>query len=352
MADYRKATASALTNGQRRPTINDVAALAGVSKSTAARALADNGNVSRDVRRRVHAAAAELKYVVDVNARNLRAGSRREVGVLITNLRDSFYAELATGIQSTLAASGYNMMLANDFGDQDQELRAAETFAALRLPGVILTPVSNAAVQILVNSDIAVVQADRVVDDVVTDAVLSANEKGAHEATKHLLAHGHRHVLLLIDEVVWTTGAGRLEGFRSALHAASIPADDDLISFSSTDAAAARQQVASKLDAHPEISAILAANSVLAEAAFTEIQARGLSQQISLVAYDDAPWMSMIRPTMTTVSQHADEIGRCAAELLIKRMEATTERPPITMHVNPTLITRQSVQHLAPRHIE
>src|SRR5947209_835226 len=102
-----------MPNVPRRPTINDVAARAGVSKSTAARALADNGNVSRDVRKRVHAAASQLKYVVDVNARNLRVGKRREVGVLITNLRDSFYAELAGGIQTTLAAAGYNMILAN-----------------------------------------------------------------------------------------------------------------------------------------------------------------------------------------------------------------------------------------------
>lgn len=341
-----------MTNGQRRPTLNDVAALAGVSKSTAARALADNGNVSREVRRRIHAAAAELKYVVDVNARNLRAGSRREVGVLITNLRDSFYAELAGGIQTTLAASGYNMILANDFGDEDQELQAAQTFAALRLPGVILTPVSTAAVQTLSHSNIAVVQADRIVDNAVTDAVLSANERGAEQATTHLLAHGHRHILLLIDEVIWTTGAGRLQGFRSAFRTANIPANDELIMFSSTDSAVARQQVASKLNQHPEITAILAANSILAEAAFTEVQKRVLPQQISLIAYDDAPWMSMVRPTMTTISQHADEIGRCAAELLIKRMEATTERPPITMYVNPTLITRESVQHITPIPIE
>lgn len=334
-----------MTNAPRRPTINDVAAQAGVSKSTAARALADHGNVSREVRKRVLAAAAQLNYVVDVNARNLRAGSRREVGVLITNLRDSFYAELAGGIQTTLAAAGYNMILANDFGHETEEIRAAQTFAALRLPGVILTPVSAAAVQTLINHNIAVVQADRIVDNSVTDAVLSANEKGAQEATTHLLTRDHRHILLLIDEVIWTTGAGRLQGFRNAFNTADIPTDDDLIVYSSTDPALARQQVAAKLNQHPEVTAILAANSVLAEAAFTEIQERDLPQAISLIAYDDAPWMSMVRPTITTISQHADEIGRCAAELLIKRMEATTERPPITMYVNPTLIPRQSVQN-------
>ncbi len=334
-----------MTNTSRRPTINDVAALAGVSKSTAARALAGHGNVSREVRKRVLAAAAQLKYVVDVNARNLRAGSRREVGVLITNLRDSFYAELAGGIQTTLAAAGYNMILANDFGHEAQEIQAAQTFAALRLPGVILTPVSTAAVQTLLHNNIAVVQADRIVDNAVTDAVLSANENGAQEATTHLLNHGHRHILLLIDEVIWTTGAGRLQGFRNAFHNANIPADDELIVFASTDPVIARQQVAAKFNQHPGITAILAANSVLAEAAFIEVQERGLQQAISLIAYDDAPWMSMVRPTISTISQHAGEIGTCAAELLIKRMEATTEHPPITMHVNPTFIPRQSVQN-------
>lgn len=337
-----------MPNVPRRPTINDVAARAGVSKSTAARALADNGNVSREVRKRVHAAATQLQYVVDVTARNLRVGKRREVGVLITNLRDSFYAELAGGIQTTLAAAGYNMILANDFGREADQLQAVQTFTALRLPGVILTPVTPAAVQTLTQNNVAVVQADRIVDEPATDAVLSANERGAQEATAHLLGRGHRRILLLIDEVVWTTGAGRLQGYRNAFRAADITADENLTVFSSSDPTVARQQVATVLDEHPEITAILAANSVLAEAAFTEVQERGLLAAISLVAYDDAPWMSMVRPTVSTISQHAEEIGRCAAELLIKRMEATTERPPITLYVNPTFLPRQSIRDAPP----
>ena len=335
-----------MSAGPRRPTVNDVAAAAGVSKSTAARALADNGNVSPDVRRRVRAAAAKLSYVVDVNARNLRAGSRRDVGVLISNLRDNFYAELAGGIESALSAAGYNMILATDFADETREIAAAETFAALRVPGVILTAVSEAAVQMLRRNGIYVVQADRIVGHSLSDAVLSANDKGAEEATTHLLDHGHRRILLLIDEVKWTTGAGRLQGFRNAHHAHGLTTDDELILFASTEPAQARQQVGAMLDEHPEITAILAANSVLAEATFTELQQRGIEmpEHMSLVAYDDVPWMSMVRPAVSTVSQHADEIGRSCAELLVKRMQEQAERPPITMFVNPTFLVRESVQ--------
>ena len=331
----------------RRPTVSDVAREALVSTSTASRALGDKGYVSPAVRHRVREVAAALGYIPDLNARSLRAGSRREVGVLISNLRNHFYSELATGIEVTLRAAGYNTVLGIDNADETQELAALETFAALRLPGVILTAVSAAAVLGLQRNGVRVVQADRIVA-ASGDAVSSGNESGARAATAHLLDHGHRRIAMLIDEVEWTTGAGRLRGFRQAHEERALEVDDALIVFVSADVGAARAKVGSLLDRHPDITAIFAANSVLAEGAFIELQSRGLRlpQEMSLVGYDDVPWMSIVRPAMTTVSQHADEIGRCAADLLIRRLRDDGDGPPLSITVDPTLVLRQSVHRL------
>jgi len=337
-----------LTTAGRRPTVTDVAARAGVSTSTASRALSDKDPASPGVRRRVREAATQLGYIPDLNARSLRAGTRKEVGVLVSNLRDSFYADLATGIEAALSAAGYSIILAMDNADETRELAAVDTFAALRVPGVIMTAVSPAAVRKLTRTGIRVVQADRVVVDGQADAVLSGNRAGAAAATAHLLDHGHRRIALLIDEVKWTTGAGRLEGFRQAHQEYGVPVDESLVVFVSADQTAARAEVGRLLDAVPDLTAIFAANSVLAEAAFIEAQSRGLRlpEQLSLVGYDDVRWMTMVRPALTTVSQHADEIGRCCADLLIRRLRDDTEGRPISMYIDPTLIVRDSVHRL------
>ena len=105
-------------------------------------------------------AAARIGYVADANARSLRMGSRRDVGVLISDLANPFYAELATGIEGRLRENGYHMLLVNDGGDAAEESAAVRTFAALRVPGVIVTPVADRVVTELTGHGIQVVQAD------------------------------------------------------------------------------------------------------------------------------------------------------------------------------------------------
>ena len=310
----------------RRPTIADVAAAAGVSTSTASRALSGNGYVARPVQTRVVDAAAGIGYVADANARNLRMGSRRDVGVLISDLANPFYAELATGIEGRLRENGYHMLLVNDGGDAAEESAAVRTFAALRVPGVIVTPVADGVVAELTGHGIQVVQADRIVDGSMSDAVIGANDVGARDITRHLIDLGHRRIALLIDETAWTTGAGRLSGFRTAHARAGVPVDDALVAFAGFDVDRARVALAAVLDRHPDVTAVLAANNVLAQAAYAELRARRVKmpEQMSLAAYDDVPWMSLVQPAVTTIAQHPIEIGRRSADLLIGRLRDDT----------------------------
>ena len=201
---------------RRRPTAKDVASKAGVSTTTTSRALSGRGYVSQDARQRVHAAASALGYVPDAHAKNLRTGTFRDVGVVLTTLRNSFYSELATAIESRLHELGYTMILATDNGDEPEQLAAIDRLMSMRVAGIILAPVSPAGVDRLLRSEVRVVQVDRFVGRRKTDVVVSANERGAMEATRCLLDLGHRHVAMLIDEVAWTTGRGRLKGFRKA----------------------------------------------------------------------------------------------------------------------------------------
>jgi DNA-binding LacI/PurR family transcriptional regulator len=190
-----------------------------------------------------------------------------------------------------------------------------------------------------------VVQADRVVDSTRADAVVGANDVGARMATEHLIGEGHRRIAVLIDQAAWTTGAGRLAGYRAALRDADIDVDEDLVVFAGFDVDHARVVVGELLSRRPDVTALLAANNVLAQAAYTELAERRIKVpgQISLVAYDDVPWMAMVRPAVTSVAQHAEEIGRRSADLLISRLQERSKRTAVSLLVNPSLIVRGSV---------
>lgn len=327
----------------KRPTVQDVAREAGVSPSTVSRALHTRGYASPDVRDRVRAAAEKIGYVLDHNARNLRSRTSTSIGVLISDLRNPFYADLAAGIEEELRAAEYQMVLVNDSGDPAEEMRAAETLLAMRVPGVIVTPVTAACPRILQDNGVHVVCADRELGRSGSDVVLSDNKAGARELTEHLIGLGHTRIGLLIDETKWSTGAGRLAGFRAAHEDADLKVDENLVAFTSFDAETARRTTRKLLN-EQQVTAIISANNVLAQGALAELKDRRLKipRQISLAAYDDVPWMSLVQPALTTVDQHTVELGRSCARLLLARIREELPARRRLIRVPPRLIIRGS----------
>ena len=327
----------------KRPTVQDVAREAGVSPSTVSRALHTRGYASPDVRDRVRAAAEKIGYVLDHNARNLRSRTSTSIGVLISDLRNPFYADLAAGIEEELRAAEYQMVLVNDNADPAEEMRAAETLLAMRVPGVIVTPVTADCPRMLRDNGVHVVCADRELRRSGGDVVLSDNKAGARELTEHLIGLGHTRIGLLIDETKWSTGAGRLAGFRAAHVAAGLALDESLIGYTSFDAEAARRTTRDLLNGH-QVTAIISANNVLAQGALAELKDRRLKipRQISLAAYDDVPWMSLVEPALTTVDQHTVELGRSCARLLLARIREELPARRRIVRVAPRLIIRGS----------
>ncbi|WP_200210982.1 LacI family DNA-binding transcriptional regulator [Micromonospora coerulea] len=329
---------------RRRPTIQDLARAAGISPSTASRALSGNGYVSAEVRARVLAAAEEIRYVPDSIARSLRSRTSRAVGVLISDIRNPFYANLAAGIEERLRSAGYHVIVVNNDGEADAEVEGARTFLAVRVSAAIVTPVSDRAVRMLMSDGVPVVQADRLVDGLSSDAVLVDNVQGAQEITSHLVDLGHRTIALLIDETDWTSGAGRLAGYRAALRAAGIPMDPALVVPTRFQPDAAREAVDALLDRRPDVTALFAANNLLAEGAFQALRLRGLRvpEDLSLVAFDDLPWMSMVSPGITTVDQHTDELGRTCAQLVVDRIAGSESGEATVRYIEPSIVIRSS----------
>lgn len=307
----------------RRPTIKDVAEAAEVSRSTASRALTGRGYVAPAVRDRVRRAAQSLGYVPDAMARNLRQQVSRSVGVLVSDLRNSFYADLASGIGAQSRRTGYAMMLADDNGSAERELEAAEVFVAMRVAGVILTPLSEQVTTYLNRHHVPVVEVDRQFAAGVADAVVVDNRAAALEVTRGLLRLGHRRVALLIDEMDWTTGRDRLLGYQQAFTQAGVPFDESLVVRGGWDVGEAQAVARALLSSDERPTAVFAANNVLAEGTWRAAQSLGLAipDHLSVVSFDDAPWMTMVRPGVTAVAQDAVALGEAAMAQLLQRVE-------------------------------
>jgi LacI family transcriptional regulator len=205
-----------------------------------------------------------------------------------------------------------------------------------------MTPVGSAGAEFLTRHGVGVVEVDRRVADVPCDAVVIDNEQGARAATAHLLALGHRRIGLLVVETDWTSDAGRLQGYRVAHTEAGETVDERLIVRIALNAPDAAARIGALLDVERP-TAIFAANNALAEEAWNVLRTRGLTLpgDISLVAFDDVPWMSMVSPGITAVAQPTFELGRRAARLLLRRLEEPARLPTLEV-LQPSLIVRGS----------
>jgi LacI family transcriptional regulator len=210
-----------------------------------------------------------------------------------------------------------------------------------------VTPLSAAA-GTLTDQGVPVVEVDRQMAADRCDAVLVDSAFGAREATAHLLELGHRRIGFLIDELEWTSGAGRLDGYRSALREAGSDLDSDLVARVGFGAGRAAAATADLLDRHPDLTAIFAANNQVAEGVWQELQRRGrrVPADISLVAFDDQPWMTLVAPAVSAVRQPVVRLGAQAAELLLARMSGEQTGEPRTLWLEPEFIRRDSTRRL------
>lgn len=316
----------------RRATLKDVALAAGVSQSTTSRAISGEGYVAAAVRERVLAAADHLGYVPHAMARSLRKQVSRSIGVLVSDLRNTFYADLAAGIAARAREHGYTMMLVDDQGLVDEEYGAAEAFVATRAAGVIVTPVSSGSTDYLVRQNTPVVEVDRQFAADTCDGVIVDNSSVARRMTDHLIALGHRRIALLIDETEWTTGGGRAAGYRQSLEQSGLGLEPEQVVPTGWDVESARAAAIGVLTRGDRPTAVFAANNLLAEGVWRAVHDLGLRvpDDVSIVSFDDAQWMSMVTPGVTAIAQDAVALGRAAMDVLLDRIQ-DPDAPPKTV---------------------
>ena len=328
------------------PTILDVAAAAGVSKATAARALGSYGAVSPDVRERVASAALKLGYRRNFLARSMITGRSHTIGLVVADIENPFFARAARGVADVAHAAGYEVLLVNSDEDPATERAAVRVLFEKRVDGLIVAPASTdegAHLAELTGRGVPVVLIDRAAPGIDADAVVVDNVPAAARAIEHLVGLGHRRIALLTSQGLVHTNQMRLAGYLEGLEAAGIASDDELVRMAEYTREAAGAEAMAVLSLDDPATAIFTTDNLMSLGAFegTQRAGRRVPEEVSLVGFDDLEWTTIVRPPLTVVAQPVYELGRTAAERLMARINGD-ELLPALYTLATTLIVRES----------
>ncbi len=324
----------------RRPTLTQVAELAGVSLKTASRALNQEPNVAPTTGRRVRDAADVLGYRLNGIARELRRGATSAlVGLVSGDLTNPFYSAVASGIERELRQHGLLLITANNDEDAMLERSLVDAFLERRVRALLVIPSADDHEYLAIegNRGVPFVFLDRPPDGLSADAVLIDNVGGARSAGEHLLAAGHRRIALVADLERMAPQRGRIDGFVGAMRAAGNDAWEPYIRTDVHDVRHAERTVRELLALDPAPTAFFTTNNRLTTGALRGL--RGLADPPALVGFDDFDLADVLGTTV--VAHDMTALGREAARLAHERISGHSG-PARTIVISTSIIARGS----------
>lgn len=331
-----------------RVTLQQVAKHAGVSRATASLIVRNSSKVSEKTRKKVLTSMRELGYVYDRVAANLRSQRSSTIGIIITDIANTFFSELLKGVHQTLEEEGYTVLLGTSFDSDEKQDQFLSTMLEHRVGGIILCPVSGTSketVDRLKQLDIPLVLGVRELSDIHCDYVGIDYKYGAQMAVSHLINNGHHRIAFLGGRSESSTWKQRMEGFQRAFQQAGLEVDSSLIIDSAPTSAGGMEALQKVLYHDNPPTAIFCFNDLIAFGVMMGIRNKGLipGKDISVVGFDNIPEAGIVNPPLTTVSSFAYQIGSNAADLLHKRI-VDFERPKERIILSPELIIRESTK--------
>ncbi|CAD6558658.1 LacI family DNA-binding transcriptional regulator [Paraburkholderia metrosideri] len=338
-------------DGQTPPnvTLEEIARAAGVSPSTVSRILNGSARVLPAKQKAVEQAIAHFNYRPNVLARSLASGKTDTIGVLTQTVSSPFYAEWLRGIEDGLYEPGFTPLFVSSRWNVKDEMSRMEQFIARRVDGIILLHAQIDEASLIEYSRHAplLVLGRSVQNSSVLASLPIDNLQGARDATRHLIDEGHRKIAFIAGPRDHEDAIERLDGYRMALEEAGVGFDPELVEqgdYLETGGLAAMERLFVR---GVSFSAVFCANDQTAYGARLTLFRRGLRvpEDISLVGFDDLPTSSYMTPPLTTVRQPTYEIGRLAAQGIVKMIrKQSIELSPIPLK----LVTRETTQRIGP----
>jgi DNA-binding LacI/PurR family transcriptional regulator len=327
-------------------TIKDVARESGVNISTVSRALNNGYGVNPQTRELVVAVADRLNYRPNRVARGLVTGRSHSLALVVSDIRNPFFAEVARGAADAARRDQCDLILCNSDLDAARQMEYVKSLLEKRVDGILMNSVSPLSAEEqaqLAGCGVPIVLLNRSAASKAFSTVSADNEAGGGLAAQHLLDLGHRKIAHLTGPRQHGNLSDRTRGFVQTLQAARKPVIP-IVFHGAFNFEGGRDLTSKLLDEHPEITAIFAANDVMAFGAVRTILDRGLRipEDLSLIGFDNIEFSSIIHPPLTTIHQPKYEMGQAAVEILLRLAGDKNRRTPESRVLGVELIERQS----------
>lgn len=328
--------------------MKDVAVAANVSTATVSRVLRGvDGASSAETAARVRTCASGLGYIVDGVASSMRSRQTRTVGLVIADLANPFFGQVAAGVEDVLREAGLSVIIADTDNSVDREREAVETMLRQQVDALVVASIAadGGHLRGAIARGIKIVLVDTELPDLDVDSVAIDDEAAARVAVEHLLQHEHKNVAIVHGGTEASFDRGRLRGYTSALAARGLPLQPRYIVGGASTFDGGRAAVTALLALSPAPSAILATNNLMTVGALVAVADAGLEVpgDVSIVGISDMEWFPISRPAITAVSQPSEDLGRRAAERLLLRLRRKRQPHAERVQLEFALRVRDSV---------
>lgn len=318
-------------SGRDKATILDIAREAGVSKSTVSLVLQGSDAIRPETAARVRKAIADSGYVYNRGAANLRKAQSNVIGMLINDLTNPFYAEMAVGMERTFQAAGIVPFIANTAESPVRQDEVLKSMLEQGVSGLIVAPARNSAADAFRRIEtvgVPVVFVMRRLADSRIPVIAPDNAKGGALAAAHLIGKGHRRLAFLGGNPGLSVYHERLEGFREACLAAGIPASDILVEHGDTNRRGGMAALDAVFASDVRPTGALCFNDAVAFGAMLGLRKHGLEpgRDFAVVGFDDVVEAQHYVPALTSISVDTPGLGERAAHAVLKMIQTRTTR--------------------------
>jgi DNA-binding LacI/PurR family transcriptional regulator len=301
--------------------------------------------VSPELAQRVRESIAALGYRRNSFARGLKTQVSHSIGLIVPDITNPFYTNIARGVEDVANARNYSLILGNTDEDPEKEKKYLQILESKQADGLIIavTDRSHEYLQLLPLQNLALVGIDRSLFDLGIDTVMVDNRAGARAAIEHLIALGHRRIGLVTGVRGIAPTEERLSGYTEALEKHGIAVDPTLIAMTRPRVDGGERGAMQLLALEDRPTALFMMDGTMVIGALRTITKLGLRcpEDIALACFDDFTWAPVMRPHLTVVDQPTYEIGQQAAHLLFERLQ-DRERAPREIRLQTQLIVRES----------
>ncbi len=333
----------------KKVTVNDIAKSLGVSRATVSRALNGADGVGEELRNQITEYANSVGYQVksvDRPKKERRKNDSKIIGLVYGDIRNPFYAELASYIQGELSKQGYTVILFNSEYYAERELKFIEHAEKYQLAGLLLVTAQTNLAWLKENQgDVPVVFVNRTLELESFDSVTLDNFEAGYQAAMHLINLGHSRIGFVTGPKESSASMRRLEGYRQAMSNYFLTARPEDVVEGDLKMDTGYQLAAGMMEQEDHPTGIIFGNDLMAIGFMDWCEEHGVSvpDDVSVIGFDNIDYSRLRGVALTTVSQHVKEMGETAANLIVQRIE-NPDAEVRRVILKPTLIERKTTQ--------